>query len=68
MKFPNLKAEMARRGFTIKGLSAVSGIRYSTLSAKLSGRRKLAYTETLKIKDALGVDVPLETLFADEAV
>jgi len=65
MRFPNLNAEIARKGLTIEMLSVISGISYSSLSAKLAGRRKMSYEEALKIKNALGVDVPLETLFAE---
>jgi transcriptional regulator with XRE-family HTH domain len=68
MKFPNLKAEIARKGLTVETLSLICGISYSSLSAKLAGRRKVSYEDALKIKNALGVDVPLETLFAEKAV
>ena len=68
MKFPNLKAEIARKGLTVEALSLICGISYSTLSAKLAGRRKMSYSDAVKIKTALGVDVPLETLFSERAV
>ena len=64
--FPNLKAEMARRGLTVKGLAVLAGIPYSTLSQKLKGARGLSYDEALKIKTALGVSIPLEILFSKE--
>lgn len=66
--FPNLKAEMARKGLTVVELAKMSGMPYTTLSPKIRGERPLTYKETLRIKEALGVDVPLEILFSEEAV
>lgn len=68
MVYPNIKAEMARKNLTVEGLSLVSGIKFSTLSAKLNGKRDLTYPEAVKIKQALNVDIPLETLFVEGAV
>ena len=66
--FPNLRAEMARRGLTVEDLAGLSGIKYSTLSQKLNGSRPLSFAETLKIKEALDVTIPLEVLFDEKAV
>lgn len=59
----NLKAEMARKGVTVKELAELTGIRYNTLAAKLSGRSRLALDEAVQIKKALVLDAPLEYLF-----
>ena len=68
MVYPNLKAEMARKGLTVEGLSLVSGISFSTLSSKLNGKRKMTYSEAVKIKQALNVDIPLEVLFTEKVM
>ena len=63
--FPNVRAEMARRYLTVEDLSNLSGIKYSTLSQKLSGSRPLTLDEAVRIKTALSVEIPLEELFAE---
>ena len=61
--FNNLKAEMARKNLTVADLSESTGIRYQTLAGKLRGDSVLTVDEALKIKSALGVDMPFEELF-----
>ena len=61
--FPNLKAEMARLGIDMKDLSELTGIKYSTLNAKMSGKREFTLWECIKIKNALNVDLSLDYLF-----
>ena len=61
--YPNLMAELARQGLTIKQLAIMADIRYNTLVQKISGRFEFTFGETLRIKAALGVDTPLEILF-----
>lgn len=62
--FPNVKAEMARKDMTLMKLSEITCIPIQRLCNKLSGKGKLTFREAVQIKDALGVDVPLEELFA----
>lgn len=66
--YPNLKAEMARRGLTALEFAKLLDMHYNTLTSKLRGDKPFTYNETLKVKKALGVDVPLEILFSEEAV
>ena len=63
MLFPNLRAEMARAGLTTKQLAVLAEIPYGTLAQRLSGRFDFTFGETLRIKAALGVDMPVEVLF-----
>jgi predicted transcriptional regulator len=65
MIFPNLKAELARRGWTVKTLSEVTKIPLSTLNARLYGKSDLRWKDANKIKEALSTDLPLEVLFAE---
>lgn len=64
--YVNVKAELARKNMTIVDLSNKTGIRYQTLADKIRGASVLTVEEALKIKQALGVDMPLEELFSDQ--
>ena len=66
--FPNLRAEMARKNINMTQLSEMTGIPLQRLSAKLNGKRELLMSEAILIKKALGVDMPLDELFAKEDV
>lgn len=61
--YPNIKAELARKGMTIVDLSNATGIRYQTLSEKLRGNYAITVNEAMLIKDALKVKTPIEVLF-----
>ncbi len=61
--YSNVKAELARRNMTVVDLAKLTGIRYQTLNDKLNGKFKLTLDEAKKIKEALGVDIPIEDLF-----
>lgn len=62
--YPNLKAEMARQDMTLVKMSEITKIPMQRLSTKLSGQRKLTFAEAVQIKAALGIDMPLDELFA----
>ena len=64
--YPNLKAELSRRGLSIRTFAILVGMPYSTLREKLKGERKLTYDEALKIKQSLNLSMPLEILFSTE--
>lgn len=66
--FPNLRAEMARKGVNVSDLAEQSGIATTTMYDKLSGRTKVTLDEASAIKTALGVDIPIEVLFEKEAL
>ncbi len=61
--FPNLNAELARKGWSKKDLAAKLGKRYGTVIDKLSGKSPLTYEDCKDIKAALGTDLPLEVIF-----
>lgn len=62
--FRNLNAEMARNGITGEYLAGKLGITQTTLSLKLNGKSELSLKQAAEIKSILGVDLPLEVLFA----
>ena len=64
--YPNLNAEIARRGITRKAMAKKLGVSPSTLSIKLSGKGFVTLKEALAIKQILNVSVPMETLFASD--
>lgn len=66
-RYPNLEAELVRAGLTKKDLAPILGCTRSTLSLKLNGKSPLTLLEAIKIKQFIGVDMPLEELFAETA-
>lgn len=62
--YSNVKAELARQNKTVVDLAESTGIRYQTLTHKLRGTSEFTLAEAIKVKGALGVDIPLETLFS----
>lgn len=54
--FPNLRAEMARKRYTITRLAAELGITRKGLDNKLSGKTEFKLGEILKICEILGVN------------
>lgn len=61
--YPNLRAELARRGITIKELSKRTGISYSTLAPKVRGFGSFSVDDADKVRAAVGTNMPLEVLF-----
>lgn len=64
--FRNLEAELVRRNIKKSEVAQTLGVTPSTLSVKLSGKSPINLTEVLKIKEMLGVDIPVEVLFATD--
>lgn len=64
--YENLKAEMVRRNLTMSQLGEQCGMTLQKMSSRLNGRTPFLFEETLKIKDALKVQMELETLFQKE--
>lgn len=67
MMYPNLRAEMARRGVNMSQLADAIGLTVGKVSARLSGKVKMSLDEAQAIKDVLHTDLPLEVLFSKEA-
>ena len=61
LMYPNLKAEMARRGYTNNDLGKVIGVKGEAVSLKLSGKRDFDILEVKKICEHFGMS--FEALF-----
>lgn len=64
--YPNLNAELSRLGWSRKVLADKLEIRYATILDKLNGKYPFTYNECVRIKNLMGVDIPLEVLFFTE--
>ena len=64
--FLNVRVELARKNWTVLDLSKATGIRYQTLTLKLSGKSELTIGEARMIKAALESKLTLEELFDEE--
>lgn len=64
--FPNLRAELVRQGIKMADFADRIGMSSQCFSKRMNGKQSFTYAECLKVKEALGVDIPLEILF-DEA-
>ena len=64
--FNNVKAEMARKNVTIVELANATGIKYQALADKIRGDSSMTVADAIKIKSALGVDIPFEELFSEQ--
>lgn len=45
MKYPNLRAEMTRRGYTFEDVAKLIGVGIPSISQKLSGKRDFSTNE-----------------------
>lgn len=61
--YPNLNAELARRGWSKKVLSEKLGTRYATVVDKLNGKYPLTLNECKAIQEALKTDITIDELF-----
>lgn len=64
--YKNLRAEIARKGLTKKNIAKEAGLSEGAFFKKLNGASGFTFDEAVKIKRILGVDCPIEYLFADE--
>ena len=65
--YPNLRAEVARKGMTMKELAKKIGIGESTMMQKLSGKYAFTLDEAFKIREVLEVDLSIDVLFEKAA-
>ena len=66
--YPTLRAEMARKNMSISRLALEAGMIMPRLYDKIHGKAKRGFLirDCIKIKEILGVDMPLEELFKEE--
>lgn len=61
--YRNLEAELVRAGITKREMAKRIGCTPATLSLKLNGKAPLYFSEAVRIKEALKIDMPLDKLF-----
>ncbi len=61
--YPNLKAEIARKGETFGSVANICNITSNTFSQKINGKSEFTIDEAMKIADFLEADMPLQILF-----
>lgn len=64
-KYPNLVAEIAKRGIKKQAISSALGISYKSFYNKISGRVPFTWPETCIIRGTFFPDMSLEVLFDD---
>lgn len=60
----NLKAEIIRKGWTFHYFAELCGLNDAQLSNKINGKTGITLAEAVRMKEILGVDMPIEVLFA----
>lgn len=66
MAFPNLKAEMARKGISISQMAAVAGVTNGTFYRWMNGKNEPSISVCLTIAEHLNQTV--DYLFASESI
>ncbi len=62
--YPHLQAELNKQMITRTDLAQMLGVSQTTLSDWMKGRSEPRLSSAIKVKEVLGVDMPLEELFA----
>lgn len=65
--YDTLNAERARKHLTWKDVSEKAGINYVTLTQKVREGTDFTLEQAFAIKNAIGVDMPIDELFKKEA-
>lgn len=65
--FPNLNAEMSRKGLGLAELAEALDCTVSTACEKKNGKRPFTLAEAKTVKKFLQVDIPLEELFEERS-
>lgn len=67
-RFPNLEAEMARKGVLRIDIAKLLGRVNSVITSRMDGTSKWLFWETVTIKEFLKTDLSLDELFESEDV
>lgn len=62
--YPNLEAELKRKNVKRADIAELLECTVGTVSEKMTGNSGFTLSAAIKIKNFLGVDIPLEILFA----
>ena len=66
--YSNLRAEIARKNIPLATLAEAVGCTIPTMSLKISDKAPISFEEAVAIKKCIGIDMPLEELFAREGM
>ncbi len=66
--YPNLKAEMSRKGILIKDIASSLCKTDDWVDGKLRGKTALSVVDAIKIKNTYFKEIPFEYLFSDTAI
>lgn len=61
--YPNLRAEIARKGWTNSYVAERLEMNAASFSQKMNGKADFTMAEAKSLKALLGVDIPLDVLF-----
>lgn len=61
--YPNLEAELARRGMTKLKLAKLLNMRYPTLIDKLNGKSRMYFDDAIRIRSVVCPEADLDYLF-----
>lgn len=64
--FPNLEAELKRKNIKRADIAKLLDCSIGTVSEKMTGASPFSFDAAVKIKQFLGVTMPLEELFAND--
>lgn len=65
--YPNLNAELSRKGVTLTDLAEALDCTVATACDKKNGKRPFTLAEAKTVKKFLQVDIPLEELFEERS-
>ena len=66
MYYPNLRAEIARRGMTVTSFAQKCGIPVATFHDKINDKSSFTLEEARNIRNTLGADMTIDDLFEKE--
>ncbi len=61
--YPNLEAELARKGYTRETVSKLLNVSLGTATCKLNDVKRMKLQEAFKIRDTLFPDLDIDYLF-----
>lgn len=64
--YRRFEAELVFANMTKKELAEKVGMKYDTLVLKLAGKSPLNFSDSIKLKEAINTNIPLEELFKCE--
>lgn len=66
--YPNLKAEMSRKGILVKDIAETLGKSADWIDWRMRGKTALSVADAMIIKNTYFKEIPFEYLFSDTAI